>query len=489
MIKLIKAVILLTLIGLALNGCSGSDGRNGDSASKVKTDLEEIQERGVLRAITSYSPISYFIYRGQPLGYEYEMLKRLTDYLGVELQLVVASDFTEMIRMLNSGEGDMIAYNLTLTSDRQERVAFTVPMNTTHQVLVQRKPSNWRQMRLHEIERTLIRSPFELNGETIHVRRASSYLDRLINLSAEIGGDIDIVEADGSLTTEELIRMVAEREIEYTVSDENIARLNAMTFPILDIETPISLPQQTAWAVRHNSPVFLETLNNWLTDFQREADYYVIYRKYFENTRAYRARVRSDFLFSASGRISAYDDIIKRYADELGWDWKLIASLIFQESQFNPNARSWAGAVGLMQLMPRTAEAYGAADPTDPVQSVRAGVRFLQWLEDYWEDHIEDDQERKHFVLASYNVGQGHVQDARRLAEKYDADPNVWHDNVARFMLKKSNADYYNDEVVRFGYARGIEPVQYVDHILYIYNHYLASEQLRTSDGLAGADN
>ncbi len=479
--RYVLILIFITVPALMFTGACGGGESSKDKrpqGPQVEVDFDEITERGVIRAITSYSPVSYFIYRGQPMGYEYELLNVFAERHGLELDIIVARDLDEMIDMLNKGEGDLIAYGMTITRARRDMVTFTRPFNTTRQVLVQRKPDGWRQMRLHEIEREMLRSPEDLAGKSVMVRRASSYLERLRNLEDEIGEDIDIIEAVPGLTTEQLIRMVAEREIDYTISDENIARLNRAYFPILDIETPVSLPQRTAWAVRSNSDMMLEELNDWLAEYQRDSEFYVIYNKYFENTRAYRTRLSSELLFSEGGKISNYDDIIQNYAEEIGWDWLLLAALIYQESQFNINARSWAGAVGLMQLMPRTARAYGANDPTDPVESIRAGTAFIEWLQNYWQDEIEDDYERKRFVIASYNVGQGHVQDARRLAREFGADPDVW-DEVAVYMEKKSYEEYYNHEVVRYGYARGIEPVRYVNSIMYVYQHYRSMALVR----------
>jgi membrane-bound lytic murein transglycosylase F len=462
-----KRIVITLLISFILAGCS----RENMPGKKSLPDLEQIMERGTLTAITSYSPTSYFIYRGEPMGYEYELLKRLTEHLGLGLEIVVARDLSEMMDMLNRGEGDLIAYNLTVTSERNERVRFTSPLNVTRQVLVQRKPENWRQMRLHEIEATLIRSPLELDGTTIVVRKGSSYVPRLINLAQEIGGAIEVIESDGEETTEELMRQVAQGELDLTVADENIARLNQSYFPILDVDTPLSMPQQTAWAVRHDSDDLYNAIEEWLAGMQQGVDFYVIYNKYFENRGAFRTRISSDYLATISGKLSPYDEIIRREAESLDWDWRLIASLIYQESQFNPAARSWSGAVGLMQLMPRTAQAYGAENPNDPEQNIRAGIAFMHWLSDYWIDIITDDEERKKFILASYNVGQGHVQDARRLAEKYGDNPDSW-EVVAEYLIKKEDEEYFNDEVVRHGYCRGTEPVNYVDNIMYLYSHY-----------------
>ncbi len=474
---LLSALILICFIVVGWS-CTSSTSDRATSTSAY-SDLDQILERGTIKVVTSYSPISYFIYHGQPLGYEYELLQHFSEELGIEVELSVERDFDVMIDKLNSGEVDMIAYSLTITGERREQVAFSHPLNITRQVLVQRKPDNWRQIPIHRTEAALVRNPIDLAGEEVHVRRASSYLERIKNLETEIGESIDIVETSAGITTEELIRAVAEREIDFTVSDENIARLNQAYYPILDVETPVSLPQQTAWAVRQESVELLEAVNSWLKDFQRETDYYVIYNKYFENRTAFRNRASSRLMFSASGRISVFDPIIQRYAEQAGIDWKLVASIIFRESQFDPDAQAWTGAYGLMQLMPATARAHGANDVTDPDENIKAGVAFLTWLNDYWEQHIEDEEERIKFVLASYNVGHGHVQDARRLAEEFGADPNLWHDNTAVYLEKKSQQKYYTHEVVRYGYARGSEPVNYVDGVLYIYNHYKAVGALR----------
>ncbi len=440
--------------------------------SEKNTDLPEIKERGQLTAITSYSPISYFIYHGEPMGYEYELLQMFEEHLGIPVEIKLAKDFGEMIEMLEEGEGDMIAYNLTVTSERRERLGFSNHLNITRQVLVQRKPDNWQRMKLHEIENELIRSPIELADQTVHVRKGSAYVERLENLSREIGEDINVIEMPPDVTTEELITFVAEDSIDLTVADENIAKIQSAYYRGLDIETPVSLLQQTAWAVRQSSPMLLEAINEWLAEAQREADYYVIYNKYFENPRAFRDRYASEYFPIRGDIISPYDSLLKKGAENLGWDWRKLAALTYRESQFRPQARSWAGAAGLMQLMPRTARSFGADNPYDPEQNIKAGVRFLIWLEEYWEERIEDEEERKKFIIASYNVGQGHVQDARRLAEEYDADPNVWDDNVERFMLKKSNPEYFNKDIVQYGYATGLEPVTYVEAIYDLYEHY-----------------
>jgi membrane-bound lytic murein transglycosylase F len=204
---------------------------------------------------------------------------------------------------------------------------------------------------------------------------------------------------------------------------------------------------------------------------KKGALYYAIYDKYYKDRRGFRERARSEFYAYQGGKISKYDSLIRRDAAELGWDWRLLASIIYEESQFDPWRRSWAGAVGLMQLMPETARQFGAQDIYDPAQNLQAGTKYLKWLWNLFDD-VPDSTQRIKFVLAAYNAGQGHVLDARRLARKYGKDPDVWDDNVGYFMLKKSNEKYYNDEVVEHGYCRGGETFAYVKNVLELYQHY-----------------
>lgn len=463
-------IYILLIFFLLINSCSDLDKKEEEKV--VHFDFKEIKMRGKLIALTGYNAYSYFIYRGQPMGFEYELVRQLADHLNVDLEIKVVKDIKKMVKMLNEGKGDLIAFNLTVTKQRKETLAFTKHHNTTKQVLVQRRPENWRQMRIHEIEEELIRSPLDLEGKTVYVRSNSAYLNRLKNLSDEIGGGIEIIESGADYSTEDLIRMVSEGEIDYTISDQNIANLNQSYFDNIDTGTNISLEQKVAWAVRKNSPNLLSLVNDWIDEIKEEPRYYVLYNKYYKSRNSYRRRIESDYFSLTGGKISKYDDLIKELAKELNWDWRIVASLIYQESQFNPSAESWAGAVGLMQLMPATAEEFGLQNPTNPKENLEAGIKYLEWLDDFWEPAITDSLERIKFVLASYNIGLGHIVDARKLADKYSADPNVWFDNVEFYLLQKSKKKFYTDEVVRNGYSRGTETVNYVEEIFERYEHY-----------------
>lgn len=213
-------------------------------------------------------------------------------------------------------------------------------------------------------------------------------------------------------------------------------------------------------------------IDAWLKDFTKSRMYGLIYNKYFKNPRSVRI-VESDYYSNASGKVSRYDEYIKKYSKEIDWDWRLLASLIYQESRFNPNVKSWAGAYGLMQLMPTTANRFGVSKQSSPEKHIKAGVDFIKWLDKRFENRgITDDEEKIKFILASYNVGLGHILDARRLAEKNGKNPDKWENHVDEYILKKSNPKYYKDPVVKYGYCRGSETYNYVYEILDRYEHY-----------------
>jgi len=435
-------------------------------------DFKAIEERGYIIALMDNSSTGLFLYKGKTMGYEYELLKMFADSMNLGLRLNIVTNLEEAFVKLNAGEGDVMAYNLTVTKDRQDKINFTDYHNLVKLVLIQRKPDNWRDMKLHEIEKTLIRNPVELIDKVVYVRYGSSYIERMENLSEEVGGDIIIVEDDPNIETEQIIRKVADGEINYTVAEEDIALVNKAYFPILDVETAVSFPQKIAWGVRKSSPVLLDTLNHWIRKMKRTPDYYTLYNKYFKNFRTNKIRVNSEFSSITGDKISPFDDLIKEASDSLGWDWRLLAAQIYKESKFDPNTISWAGAVGLMQVLPNTGEEYGIENLKDPAKNVYAGRKHLEWLKSYWETEKLDSANQLKFILASYNVGHGHVRDAQRLAEKYEKDPGDW-DVISNFLIKKTYSKYYNDPVVQFGYCRGIEPVTYVSTIEEVYDNYV----------------
>lgn len=469
---------LMWILVLLFVACNSPKEEKATSEQEVmKRDLNDIIEDKELVVLTENSSTSYYLYKGQPMGFDYELLKKFADDLGVELKVKIIDDLNKMFDLLNEGEGDMIACNLTMTRDRREFMSFSDPLLETRQVLVQKKPDGWESMSKRDLEPVLVRSALELGGKTVYVHEFSSFYQRLKNLQDEIGEEIDIRLASGDVDSETLIKMVADGLIDYTIADENVAMLNQTYYPQLDVRTSISFPQQIAVGLRQNSDSLRTMFNLWMNREQIKRRKAFLYDKYFRSVKDQKSRVFSEFSSLEGKRISPYDEHIRRISEKIGWDWRLLAALIYQESRFNPDARSWAGAFGLMQIMPRTGERFGIDSTQTEVDNLEAGAKYIQFLEGFWEDKIEDPEERRKFVLASYNVGPGHVLDAQRIADHLKLDRYKWDNNVADCLLLKTQPKYYQLEGVKHGYCRGEQPYAYVKHILTHYDHFIQNIQ------------
>jgi membrane-bound lytic murein transglycosylase F len=450
----------------------------------VSRDLAEITAAKTLKVLFTFNSTGYFVYRGETMGYEYELLSRYAAESKLRLVPVVVRDSRTLFDRLNTGDGDVVAAQL-VTSPNENGVALTSAIYATAPVLMQRKNGVAATAAPAGItvRARLVAQPADMAGTQVHLSRSSPYRQQLLELNDNLGETIDVIEVDES--TDKLIERLSEGEIGYTVAPENLAALKASEYLNLIIKPALGPPQQVVWAVRRNAPQFLDSLNRWIEIQKRKGLLGVLYRKYFLNRRAFTTRAKSGYLTGESGKLSPYDDWFRLYAKIPGWDWRLIASQAYQESKFNPNARSWAGAVGLMQIMPRTARELHA-NPNNPQQSVEAACKYLWKLDAELGSSIPKPDERIKFILGAYNVGLGHIEDAQRLARKHGNDPALWND-VAYWLIQKSKRAVYNDPVVKYGYARGTEPVAYVDVILDRFEHYKAVVKADPSNPAVGA--
>ncbi len=445
-------------------------GKGNSDIALVYHDLEQIKKKGKMVLLTENNSTAYFIYRGNAMGYEYETVDSFAHSIGVQLNVVVVRNIDNIFAMLDSGDGDIAADNLTVTNSRRRNVDFTLPLFTTRQVLVQRKPDNWEKLSQTQLDKILVRGAIQLADKKVYARTGSSFYERLQALSNEIGGKIEIIPAPPGESTEELMADVAMGKIDYTLADENCADIVSGFYDNLDVKTPVSFPQKIAFAVRSNSPDLLTALNEWVKKERKSKFLQIVYDKYYNDKKFAAIRQNATYCSISGDKISPYDELAKKYSPRIGWDWKLLVSQIYQESQFDPHAQSWSGAYGLMQTLPTTSN-IDSADMT-PEKSVNAGVQYLKTIDDYWAKSIPDQKERIAFDLASYDVGIGHVIDAKNLALKFGLNPSLWENNVAYFMLNESNPKYYNDPITQYGYCRGQEAYQYVREILNRYAMY-----------------
>lgn len=426
--------------------------QSGKKAEEVAVDLPQILEKKELVVLTVNSSVSYFNYRGEPMGFQYELAQQFAKSLGVTLKVKVVKDEEGLVDSLLSGAGDLVAYNLIMTNALKDSLIYCGEEDITRQVIVQRRGKE------------ALKDVTELVGKKVYVN-SGKYRTRLENLNRELGGGIDICEVSSdSVSSEDLITWVAEGRIDYTVATDEIAKINRTYYPVLDIGLAISFDQRSSWAVRKTSPQLAAAADKWHRENINSPEFRASARRYFELAKR---PSHGSILSVKDGKISHYDALFRRYAKEIGWDWRLLASLAYTESNFNPNVISWAGAKGLMQLMPTTARVMGVppGKEQDPEESIKAAVKYIAQMQRTF-SKVTDKEEQAKFILAAYNCGVGHVTDAMALAEKYGRNRYLWEHHVAHYMLLKSNKEYYQDPVCKNGYLRGSDTYEFVREIL-----------------------
>jgi len=441
----------------------------------AKIDLPEILQKGKLTVLAENSTTSFFYYKGKKMGFEYELLKLFADEIGVELEIKVINNLHSLIPKLNNGEGDIIACNYTVTRERSRIVNFSVPFIQTHQVLVQRKPEGWENMKESEWKKNLIHSPNELANKEVHVWVNSSYYQRLLHLQEEIGDTILIEGEKGNVGGEELIEQVSEGIIDLTVTEDIVAKVNKQFYKNLYTDVSLSFKQKIAFGMRKSSSLLQHKLDDWLENFMQKSTFKYISRKYFEKKHMTNSS-HKNYVTLNKTNISPFDNAFKRAEKESGWDWRLISAVAYQESHFNPNALSFGVAYGMMQFMPNTGPTYGVYPDSPPEIQILGGGRKLKADEKYWKA-IPDDFQRKKFSMASYNAGRGHILDAQRLAKKHGLNHLVWDDNVEKMLLNLSKKEYYQDEVVRHGMMKTKITYNYVREVTERYMEWVAIYQ------------
>ncbi|RMG19835.1 MAG: lytic transglycosylase F [Deltaproteobacteria bacterium] len=432
----------------------------GHTEERFTGDLPGMRRRGVLRVITRNNPVTYYLYKGAPRGFDYSLVRRLADRLGLRLEMVVAPSRDALLTWLLEGRGDLVAASLTVTPERAARVAFSRPYLYVDEILVQ--PAGAPP----------ITSVEALAGHAVHVRRSSSYWRTLSRLP----GPIPLVAEDETKETEELIDEVGQGLIPLTVADTHILKAELAWRD--DVEGTLNLTaspdarrpaKAIAFALRKTSVILERAVDAFVKETYRGLEYNLAFRQTFERRRRQEANAWRK-VAEAEGRISPYDDLLRATSERYGLDWRLMAAMAFQESGFDPKAVSWVGAKGLFQVMPATGRAMGFTNLEDPEQGIHAGIRYLRQLIDRLDPRLPFRQ-RVRMAMAAYNAGLGHVQDARRLAARLGLDPYRWFGNVEKAMRLLEKPRYYRR--ARHGYARGRETVRYVSEIQNRYDNYV----------------
>lgn len=380
---------------------------------EIVWDLQDIQNSGELIVLTLYGPDSYFEFRGEEFGNHFLLAQEFAKHIGVKARVNVCKTKKELIMRLEHGEGDIIAASL--------------PVDSTHKDIVY------------------------CGGNIMN-----EFLDTLA-----------IIENDKSIKPHCTVAWAVRQ------SSENLAKNVEDWLRGHDKKKMLTMSQPKIPKVNDNrhyttyvSDEFFPEIP-YFDDYPGNSNHRSSYNSN-NNSSQYTTTHRPSY---SMGLISYYDELFKRYAPTCGLDWRLLAAIAYNESSFNPNAVSYMGAIGLMQLMPSTARLYGVNNPYDPEQNVRGAAKVLGHLLAHYTS-VPSLDERINFALAAYNAGAGHIDDARLLAKKRGKDPNIWKNNVDEFVLYMSNPDYFNDPVVKNGYFRGGETYNYVNYIRKDWDRY-----------------
>jgi membrane-bound lytic murein transglycosylase F len=410
-------------------------------------DLAAIKARGVLRIVTRPDARNYLVKNGRPKGFEYEFVENFARRHGLRIEVLIGRDEEEMLDWVQRGIGDVITTRIDSDLIRGEPG------------LVMSRMYHYSAPTIITTSATQYTSPTELSGQTVAVYPNTVHQHKLERMVQD-GRDINIVLADPNEGLEEFLDRVVHREVDAALVDGHVVDDVLQMRPELAANFSLGQRYFYRWTVRGQDRDLLATIDEFLRDEYKSEIYNVLTRRYFRATR-YAKLDELEY-------ISPFDPLVRAYADRYGFDWRLIAAQMFQESQFDPNAISPVGAAGLMQIMPETAADLGFSDISDPEEGIHAGVKYLHQLRDRFDKEIPM-RERTWFALAAYNVGFDRVERARRAAAKLDLDPNKWFGNVETVMRGRAKDDTGISLACRCG-----QTVVYVSSIRSLYSTYLS---------------
>ncbi len=409
--------------------------------------VEKIRAKGRLCVITNPSIDSYYTYENRPMGFEYDLVKEFSSWLQVELK-VITPGWENMFPYLDKGKGDMIAAGVPITPERFEKYNFSVPYMSITQRIVH-----------HSLD-TSPSTIEDMKGRTFHLSGQGAWQFPLTAIR-ESGIRLDYV-LHNNISQYELISMVYDRSIKYTIANSNVALLSRRYYPDISVGIAVGKKQSMAWAVRKNDTSLLMEMNRFFISAHQNGLLERIKNKYYHHIEKIDVFDIKQFNKRLETRFPEYKKLIQQESVKYHFDWRLITAVIYQESHFDPDATSRTNVQGLMQVTTSTAKEMGITNRRKPSQSIKAGIKYLDKMYKKF-DHIQDEYQRMIFALASYNVGYGHVLDAIEIAKEKGYNHTHWQ-GLKKALPLLARPRYYKK--TKYGYARGWEPVQYVDRIL-----------------------
>lgn len=417
-----------------------------------KTQLGAIIESGSLKFATRNSPSTYFIEKGTPAGFEYDLAQAYAEHIGVKLELVLPSSFSEIFSTMQERNAHIAGAMLTATQKRQEKFDFSTPYLNTSTALVYRTTQG---QATPETLQDVIDS-----GRTLMVLAGSSHAELLKKLKQQYP---DLTwEETSDLSSVELLEKVHLKEIGYTVGDAVAFKTHSSYFPGLKIAFDLDQPQPLAWMTSpHSDRSLIDSINRFMALESTQTLIKELQTKYFERLNPLGFYDTTAFREDMQTRFPKIEQFFYMAEQETDIDWQLLAAIAYQESHWNPKAVSPTGVKGIMMLTNAAAKEVDVSDRTDPMQSILGGAHYLTIVKKKIPERIKD-PDHTWFALAGYNVGYGHLEDARVLTTRAGLNPDKW-DDVKKHLPLLTKPKYYN--TVRYGYARGYEPVHYVSNI------------------------
>jgi len=447
---------LLALLGLT----SGNDDLS---------ELERIQARGKLVMLTINGATTYYLGGTGEAGFEYDLAQAFAETLGIPLEVIALPSVDALQPALARRRGDFIAANLSRTPERLRELRFGPVYETVQPVVVYRRGS--RRPRSFD----------DLVAGRLAIIGGTSYPNFLEPKRERLGLEWETLEA---ASIEDLLQSVSDEQIDYTIVDSNIFNLNRRYFPAVRIGFEIDQPQQLAWATRlSDDDTLVQRMREFFARPTTAALMTGIRERYFSHVEEYEPVGTFTFMQQIRARLPTIQPFLVHAAEESGLDWRLLAAVSYQESHWNPSAESRTGVRGLMMLTLPTASQLGIDDRDDPLQSALGGARYLNSMLQRLPERIEH-PDRLWLALAAYNIGLGHLEDARVLTERQGGNPDRWLDVRERLPLL-TQPRWFNQ--TRFGYARGYEAVDYVENIRTFYEILLWMDE-RDHPLLAFAD-
>ncbi|WP_220740400.1 membrane-bound lytic murein transglycosylase MltF [Shewanella sp. c952] len=399
---------------------------------------------------TLFGPQIYFSSGQGESGYDYEMASRFAKYLNLELKMKPFANISELYGALRAGKIDIIAAGLADTPSRREKFRVGPPLYRVNQVLVYRQGT---------------RPPKDINDlqGDITVITDSSFVDTLSEL--QISNPNLIWKQEKDKDSEELLAMIASGDLQYTIADSTSLDINRRFMPELREGAVLKEKQPVVWLLPpNNSDLLMSKLLAFWHIEKRSGTLAHLNEKYFAHVKRFDYVDTRAFIRAIDNKLPKYQETFEKYAGDI--DWRKLAATAYQESHWNPNARSPTGVRGLMMLTLPTAKQVGIKNRLDPYQSIQGGAKYLNSMLERLPESIPESQ-RMWFALASYNIGFGHVEDARKLAQSMGLNPSAWRDIKEVLPLLQKRKHY---KKTRYGYARGNEAVHYVDSIRRYYD-------------------